>query len=292
MKKVIFVLCIICIVLSTANAQKTVNDFKYVIVPERFDFLKENDQYSLNSLTKFLLEKENFIVYIDNNNIPKELAENRCLGLYAKVTDHSKLFKTKLKIELLDCFNNVVVESEFGETREKVYKTAYHESLRNAYESIKGLNYSYTASNGVTEIKNEVKITDKPEIVAVVPPKKVKANPEPVKIKEVKEVQKPKAKVVPAPVPIVVSKTTEKIPEVKKEEPVVEKKTQDVLYAQPIANGFQLVDMSPKVVMILQSTSLQDVYIVKGQDAIVFKKEGKWYHSIDSKSAKTLNIKF
>ena len=169
---------------------------------------------------------------------------------------------------------------------------AYHEALRNAYESIKGLNYSYAPSNEVTEIKKDVKISDKPEIAIVVPPKKVKSTPEPVKIKEVKEVQKPKAKVVVAPVPIAVSKTPEKKPVVKIEEPVVEKKSQDVLFAQPIANGFQLVDMSPKVVMVLLSTSLQDVYIVKGQDAIVFKKDGKWYHSKDSKSSQELNIKF
>ena len=97
MKKVVFALSFIFIVLSSVNAQKTVNDFKYVIVPERYDFLKENDQYNLNSLTKFLLEKENLKVYMDNSAIPKELAENRCLGLYTKVTDYSKLFKTKLK---------------------------------------------------------------------------------------------------------------------------------------------------------------------------------------------------
>lgn len=292
MKKVFFALSFILITLSSIYAQKTINDFRYVIVPERYDFLKENDQYSLNSLTKFLLEKENLIVYMDNSTIPKELAENRCLALYAKVTDHSKLFKTKLKIELLDCYNNVIVESELGQTREKEYKAAYHESLRNAYESIKGLNYSYSPSNEVTEIKKDAKITDKPELVAVVQTKMVKPTPEPVKIKEVKEVQKPKAKVVVAPVPIAVSKTPEKKPEVKIEEPIVEKKPQDLLYAQPVANGFQLVDMSPKVVMVLLSTSLQDVYIVKGQDAIVFKKDGKWYHSKDSKSSKALNIKF
>ena len=292
MKKVFFVLSFILIALSSVNAQKTVSDFKYVIVPERYDFLKQSDQYKLNSLTKFLLEKENLEVYFDNSNIPTDLAENRCLALHTKVTDYSKLFKTKLKIELLDCYNNVIVASEIGETREKEHKVAYHEALRNAYESIKGLNYSYAPSNEVTEIKKDVKISDKPEIAIVVPPKKVKSTPEPVKIKEVKEVQKPKAKVVVAPVPIAVSKTPEKKPVVKIEEPVVEKKSQDVLFAQPIANGFQLVDMSPKVVMVLLSTSLQDVYIVKGQDAIVFKKDGKWYHSIDSKSSQELNIKF
>ena len=292
MQKVVFALSFIFIVLSSVNAQKTVNDFKYVIVPERYDFLKKNDQYNLNSLTKFLLEKENLEVYMDNDNIPTDLAENRCLGLYAKVTDHSKLFKTKLKIELLDCYNNVIIESELGETREKEFEAAFHQALRNAYESIKGLNYGYAPLDEVPEIKKDIIIEDKPEIAVVEPPKKVKPTPQPDKIKEVKEVKKPTAEVVVASVPVADNKTPEKKPEVKKEEPILEKKTLDLLYAQPIANGYQLVDMSPKVVMVLLSTSLQDVYVVKGQDALVYNKEGKWYYSKGNNSLKALNIKF
>ena len=38
------------------DAQNTINNFKYVVVPERFSFLKQDDQYSLNNLTKALLQ--------------------------------------------------------------------------------------------------------------------------------------------------------------------------------------------------------------------------------------------
>lgn len=288
MKKVWLTLYVLIVMFSNVFAQTSVNNFKYVIVPERFDFLKENDQFQVNSLTKFLLEKEGFIVYMSNDKIPKELAENRCLVLNAKVIDHSKLFKTKLKIELLDCYNNIVVESKIGETREKEFKKAYHEALRNAYESIKGMNYEYVPLDQVQEVEKETIKEVKKETVAVASPKIKEPTKEPVKIKEPKELKKPTKKAVP----VAVVKSPEKKPEVKKETVVVEKKTQDILYAQPIDNGYQLVDMSPKVVMILISTSLKDVYVVEGQDAIVYRKDGKWYHSKGSNSQKVLNIKF
>ena len=62
-----------------------------------------------------------------------------------------------------------------------------------------------------------------------------------------------------------------------------------------IENGFQLVDSTPKVVMILLTTPKQDTFIVKGKDAIVYKKDSFWYISQnDGKNynTKLLNIKF
>ncbi len=66
----------------------------------------------------------------------------------------------------------------------------------------------------------------------------------------------------------------------------------NVLYAQKIDGGYQLVDSSPKIVMILFSTPKQDVFIVKGEDAIVFKENGNWFRSNNSTAQEILNIKF
>ena len=52
-----------------------------------------------------------------------------------------------------------------------------------------------------------------------------------------------------------------------------------VLYAQAIQNGYQIVDSSPKVVMILLETAKEDTFIVKGETAIVYKEDGFWYIS-------------
>ena len=40
------------------NAQiEKLNDYKYVIIPEKFDFVNESDKYQTSSLTKFLLKR-------------------------------------------------------------------------------------------------------------------------------------------------------------------------------------------------------------------------------------------
>ena len=68
-----------------------------------------------------------------------------------------------------------------------------------------------------------------------------------------------------------------------------------IYYAQKNENGFQLVDSEPKIVMILLKTAADNVFTVKGKDAIVFKKDDKWIyseHSDNGEIKKVLNIKF
>ena len=275
MKKLILVFAFLLITVSSIYAQSSVNEYKYVIVPERFDFLKANDQFKLNSLTKFLLEKKNFLVFMDNN-MPKELIENRCMALFTKVSKRNNLFNTKLKVQLLDCYNNVVIESNMGASREKDFQKAYHEALRNAFKSL-SVDYTYTPK----EAKE-----DELEVVAVTP------KPEPQEIKIKKEVEpKTETKIVKETVNVV-KDTPVKKPIVKSEEIIEVKKPSNILYAQPIAEGFQLVDNTPKVVMILLETAKKDVFIVKGQDAIVYKENSKWYVSKNSNDSKLLEIKF
>ena len=244
-------------------------------VSERYDFLKVNDQFKLNSLTKFLLEKKNFLVFMDNN-MPKELTENRCMALYTKVSKHNNLFNTKLKVQLLDCYNNVVIESNIGASREKDFHKAYHEALRKAFKTL-SVDYTYTPK----ETKE-----DELEVVSVTP----KLEPQEIKInKEVKP--KTETKIVKETVNVV-KDTPVKKPIVKSEEIIEVKKPSNILYAQPIAEGFQLVDNTPKVVMILLETAKKDVFVVKGQDAIVYKENSKWYVSKNSNDSKLLEIKF
>ena len=75
----------------------------------------------------------------------------------------------------------------------------------------------------------------------------------------------------------------------------VEKKSEEIFYAQPKNNGYQLVDSEPKVVMFLLNTAAENVFIVKGKSAIVYKEDGFWYYSENNgeiQEAKLMNIKF
>ena len=146
-----------------STAQHSLNNYKYIIIPEKFDFLKEKDQYQLNSLTKFLLEKNNFQVFFDGKNLPSDLVSNRCLALYGNVQNLSQLFRTKLSFSLKDCYNNEVFATEVGSSKIKDFQKAYHEALRDAFQSFNGINYNYSPSTVQEKqhVNSVVKIEEK-----------------------------------------------------------------------------------------------------------------------------------
>jgi hypothetical protein len=73
--------------------------------------------------------------------------------------------------------------------------------------------------------------------------------------------------------------------------------TTDQLFAQPIANGYQLVDSEPKIIMKIYKTSAKDFYTaVRGelQGALV-SKNGDWYfeyYKNDALVSEKINVKF
>ena len=69
----------------------------------------------------------------------------------------------------------------------------------------------------------------------------------------------------------------------------------NILYAQPKNTGFQLVDTTPKVVYTIFPSGREDVYIVKGTDAIIYKEASHWIlaeQKGNTLEKKALNIKF
>jgi hypothetical protein len=284
--KAILFFLILCIVSFNTFSQDHINDYKYVIVPNQYGFLKEKDQYQLNSLTKFLFNKYGYIAFMQEDELPDDLNGNRCLALYVNTENEKGLFKTKLKINLNDCNGNLVMASKLGETREKEYSKAYNLALRDAFETYQNLNYKYQpntkvlargkpikADKEVEKSNSEIERLQK-EIEAL------KEEKETVKVEAPKVAALVKTELVKGNTPKRMSKPTEGIA---------------VLYAQPIDHGFQIVDSTPKVVMVILETSKQNVFLVKDENAIVYKEDGFWYYSKNDGKAvsiKTLNIKF
>jgi hypothetical protein len=167
-------------------AQKNINSHKYIIVPKQFEFQKSADQYQLNSLTKFLFEKSGFTVLFADENFPADLAANTCLGLKARINNESGMFSTKMNVELLDCHNQVAFSSKEGRSKEKDYKTAYHEALRMAFVDIENLKYAYDGSvKSNININEENKVeVEKLTVKEIIPVVEVKAAPEVPKVKE------------------------------------------------------------------------------------------------------------
>jgi len=168
MNRLITIICTIFL-FSTISlfAQKDINSYKYIIIPEQFEFQKGVDQYQINSLTLFLFEKEGFNTISTGEVFPDELAKNSCSALKSVLRKNSNMFTTKITIELVDCFNNVVFTSVEGASKIKEYQKAYHEAIREAFESVKELDYKYDGSSQSMvkaleeqEPTNEIKTVD------------------------------------------------------------------------------------------------------------------------------------
>tara|TARA_R110002050_G_scaffold300769_1_gene472386 strand:- start:13011 stop:13883 length:873 start_codon:yes stop_codon:yes gene_type:complete len=290
MKTKFFSLLVACLIVTSVFSQTNLNDYKYVIVPTKYDFLKESNQYQLNALTKFLFNKYGFETLMEGDEYPDDLVRNRCLALRTNVTKGSGLFKTKLLVTLKGCNDQVVYTLEEGESREKDYKKAYAEAIRNAFKSFKSVNYKYepkakdaviatAKTEGKTEVSKEIEKL-KEEIQALKEEKK----------SEVVEVKESVIEVVEAPVVKAEPKEVETIKEV-----AVKKVSSKVLYAQEIENGFQLVDSSPKVVYKIKKTSIKDVFLVVNKNGTLSKKGDDWileYYDNDVLKQEVLNIKF
>ncbi|MBC9932820.1 hypothetical protein [Chitinophaga qingshengii] len=225
-------------------AQNTINNYQYVLIPERFDFSREDNQYGLNTLAKSLLEEKGFTAYFDNTDLPKELAGNKCSALKAEVTQRKALFATNLTLILKDCQGNIVFKSKEGKSREKEFNTSYNLALRDAFASLKDEPYTY---NGTAHTQTTA--------VAVAAPAPATSAPAPAAV------------TAPAPAPAPVPAT-----------PAV-KDAAGTLYAQAISNGYQLIDTSPKIVLTLLKTSVQDCFIAENGalHGVVVKKNGDWY---------------
>src|SRR5437899_2173034 len=87
----------------TAYSQNTINNYKYVLVPERFDFSRTDNQYGLNTLTKMLLEDKGFTAFMSNAELPSQLAANKCNALRVEVMEKKGFFVTSLTLLLKDC---------------------------------------------------------------------------------------------------------------------------------------------------------------------------------------------
>lgn len=145
-------------------AQGKLNGYKYVITPRQFDFQKSPDLYQINSLTKFLFEKQGFEVFYNDDLLPADLKENPCLALNVKLINNSSLLKTKVMFELKDCYNQLVLKTSEGESREKEYKKGYHEAIRNAFETVEKEGYRFTQQSVLKNKKVENEQVVKAEV--------------------------------------------------------------------------------------------------------------------------------
>lgn len=165
MNKSISISFVLIVYSSILFAQNDINSYKYILVPKQFEFQKEQDQYQLNSLTKFLFNKAGYTVLFTDEQYPTDLANNSCLALKVKVNSNPSVFKTKMRIDLYNCYNSVIYSTKEGVSREKEYKKAYQEAIRLAFAEFEEFEYLYndtTATDNSKQDKNTIEVVTVP----------------------------------------------------------------------------------------------------------------------------------
>lgn len=148
MKKLLFVL----LFTSFCFAQN-INNYRAVIVPLRFDFIRTNNEYRLCTLSKINLTNAGFTVFYANEILPSDF-NNRCEILYYDIVKENAFLATKLHIELKDCNGNLIYKSGTGYTKEKDTGLAYSKALDIAFTSVTQLHYKYNNFVSSTPIVN------------------------------------------------------------------------------------------------------------------------------------------
>jgi hypothetical protein len=246
MKNIILVLFLTIVNLFVFGQEKKVNNYKFIVVPDQFDFLKQKDEYKTSSLTKFLLKKNGFTVVLNSEQYPKDLRDNPCSGLKAFVLDKSSMFKVKVIIELRDCSNKILYTSDEGVSKLKEFKKGFQEAIRNAHASMNDIAYEPFLLETIGK--------DKKEIVTV----------NPVLVKEGKEVK------LEVELPVINNIEAAQI------SPINNIALSTTLYAQPKENGFQLINLKPQVVFVILNTSVKGVFLIKDKNGLLYKKGENW----------------
>ena len=130
---------------------QTINDYKAVIVPLKYDFLRTENQYRLSTITKHNLLKAGFAAFYANEVLPFEYNE-KCSVLYVDVQKINAFLITKLFVIFKDCYGKEIYKSEIGKSKEKDFELAYTESLNQAFESIYNLNYKFSRTSVPTPV--------------------------------------------------------------------------------------------------------------------------------------------
>lgn len=312
---------IVLMVSFIGSAQIDMSNYKYVVVPKRFNSFKQENQYRTSTLIKHLFAQKGFVSVYDDN-LPEELINSRCMALYVDLIDDSSMFTTKAVMILNNCENKEVLVSQEGKSKKKDYEASFREAISNAFESFGGLNYAYKASSVSKEEPVTVSFKNDVKKVNDSAPTKVRDTEVTEQIASLEE-QSYQDK---TPIPSTYKKATENDKETVKQiateetQSFVDKKpietnfekgsagTQmaessskmtvgEILYAQEIVNGFQLVDSTPKIKLKMHKSSMPNVYVATAEDkdGVVYTSDGKWffeYFENDIVVKEELNIKF
>ncbi|MDT0607922.1 hypothetical protein [Croceitalea rosinachiae] len=276
MNKILTVLVFFISMQFTLNAQ--LNDYKYIVVPVKFNTFKNPNQFKTSTLIKYKMAQEGFNVIYDDA-LPLELQENRCLGLFTDLLNESSFFKTKASLVLKDCKGEVIFKTSQGQTKTKELDKAYKEVITEACVSFKGLEHNYQVSPPASK-KETITVSFKDDV------------------KQIEDKSIVDTTIVKKAVSEVINKTlTDGEVDKNNITEAAKKDLKDWLYAKATKNGFELLDQGGDLKYSLEETSIENVFLVNQDNinGVVLKKDEKWYlehNGNTGKVVKELFIKF
>jgi SHS2 domain-containing protein len=130
------------LLVSSFGFAQSVNDYSAVIVPLKYDFSSVENEYRLNTISKYNIQKAGFEAFYVTE-MAEKVKGDKCDLLYMDVQKENGLLTTKVFVTLNDCNGKVVFQSGVGKSRDKNYGRAYQEALNEAFLSVYDLKYKY-----------------------------------------------------------------------------------------------------------------------------------------------------
>jgi len=173
-----FLLAVFLMTSFISTSQVNLNEYKYVVVPRLFDDFKKENQHQTSTIISFLFNSKGFKTVYDDD-LPVDLTQNRCLGVYVDLINKSSMFTTKTALKLMDCSNKEILTTPEGKSKEKDYKLAYKEAITDAFSTIQSIDYSYEPkpsveqeepltvnfANDIRKVNNEKDLVTEPSAV-------------------------------------------------------------------------------------------------------------------------------
>jgi hypothetical protein len=132
-------------VFANYSFSQTINDYKAVVIPMKYELQKTENQYRLQTITKINLQKAGFSAFYNTETTLAEFPD-RCSLLYVDVKKENAFLTTKLFIVFKDCYGTVIYQSPIGKSKEKEFEASYVEALNQAFVSVYDLNYKYNGN--------------------------------------------------------------------------------------------------------------------------------------------------